>query len=484
MLGKFWRAIKRPSLTRRLMLSQLALMVIIWSIMVYLIIRDIAYTDKWYQPRLLNNRATMILSVVEGLRDRPIELHEALTRIDEFQRNEHREEDTTGLRMTLMVWKGAELVYVTPGERRRVQTSEPFIIERSIQDGQRFRTYWQPSARSDARVALLMPADAEAVFIALWSRGFLLLPIVVTLPILLLPAWFSVWLALNPFRRVAEEVAAKGPEDLAPLKYKPKHRELLQMGKSVDGLLERIRSGVERERRFIADAAHELRTPLAAMRINVEALRQRPHDDADEILLDGLVHSGDRATRLVSQLLALMRSDAAAAAASQQPLRLDELAQERLAALGGIARQREVELELDAPAAVTITGERHGLITLIDNLIENAIKYSPPGSSVVMSVAAPGTGGARLSVGDSGPGIPPELRERVFERFFRAPDQTQSGSGLGLAIVRAVAEAHHATVSLAEPDGRTGLVVTVNFGMAAAGLSSPQPPPAPGRESS
>ena len=462
MLRKFWRAIRTPSLTRRLMLSQLGLMVVIWSIMVFLIIRDIAYTDKWYQPRLMNNRATMILAVVDGLADRPVELHTALTRIDEFQRGEHREEDTMGVRTTMMVYVGDELIYVTPGERRRVLTSEEFVIEHSVQDGQRFRSYMQSSVNSRARVILLLPADAEAVFIALWSRGFLLLPIVVTLPVLLLPAWFSVWLALNPFRRVAEEVAAKGPDDLAPLLFKPKHRELLQMGKAVDGLLERIRSGVERERRFIADAAHELRTPLAAMRINVEALRQRPHDAADEPLLDGLVHSGDRATRLVSQLLSLMRSDAAPAAAGQGLLRLDELSQERLAALGGIAQQRGVELELVADAPVTITGERQGLITLIDNLIENAIKYSPAGSSVVMRVGPGAAGGAQLSVEDAGPGIPAGLRERVFERFYRAPDQAQPGSGLGLAIVRAVAEAHHARVVLGEMNG-AGLRVTVHF---------------------
>jgi two-component system sensor histidine kinase QseC len=477
MLGKFWRAITTPSLTRRLMLSQLALMVAIWAVLVFLIIQDIAYTDKWYQPRLMNNRATMILAVTEALHDRPVEQHTALARIDEFQRNEHREEDSTGLKVTMLVFMGDELVYASPGERRRVHTTTPFVIEHSVQDGRRFRTYMQSSVVSNARVILLLPADPEAVFIALWSRGFLLLPIVITLPILLLPAWISVWLALNPFRRVAEEVAAKGPEDLAPLTYKPKHRELLQMGKSVNGLLERIRGGVERERRFIADAAHELRTPLAAMRINVEALRQRPHDPSDEPLLDGLVHSGDRATRLVSQLLSLMRSDADPSTTDLQALRLDELAQERLAALGGIARQRELELELDAPAAVTITGERQGLITLIDNLIENAIKYSPPGSSVVMRVTGGSAGAARLTVEDAGPGIPFELRERVFERFYRAPDQTQSGSGLGLAIVRAVAEMHHATVSLGEPDGHTGLEVSVTF-------NSPQPPLVPGRGSS
>jgi two-component system, OmpR family, sensor kinase len=462
MLRRTWRAIVTPSLTRRLVLAQIGLMVVIWSVMVFLIIRDIAYTDQWYAPRLLNNRATMILAVVDGLRDRPVELHAALTRIDEFQRNEHREEDSMGLRMTLMVLDGDELLYVTPGERRKVHTDKPFVIEHSVQDGQRFRTYMQPSVNSTARVVLLMPADAEAVFIALWSRGFLLLPIVVSLPVLLIPAWITVWLGLKPFRKVAAEIAAKGPDDLAPLAYRPKHAELRALGKSVDGLMERLREGVARERRFIADAAHELRTPLAAMRINVEALRQRPHGPEDELLLEGLVHSGDRATRLVSQLLSLMRSDAVPEEARQSGIRLDELAQERLAILGGIARAHRVELELDAPAEVSIPGERQGLTTLLDNLIENAIKHSPA-DGVVRVAVSKDAAGVRIDVEDAGPGIPRELRERVFERFYRAPDQSLPGSGLGLSIVRSVADAHGATVSLEDGAGGRGLRVRVIF---------------------
>jgi two-component system sensor histidine kinase QseC len=267
---------------------------------------------------------------------------------------------------------------------------------------------------------------------------------------------------LRPFRKVADEVAAKGPDNLEPLVFKPKHRELLLLGKSVNGLLERIRNDVLRERRFIADAAHELRTPLAAMRINVEALQQRAHGPEDRALLEGLVHSGDRATRLVAQLLSLMRSDAVPESARETPLRLDELAQERLAALGGIARERDIELELDAPAAVTIQGERQAITSLLDNLIENAIKYSPPQGVVVVRVMADASG-AQLAVEDSGPGIPEELRERVFARFYRAPEQTQSGSGLGLAIVRAVAESHGAAVALENVGGNGGLRVAVKF---------------------
>jgi two-component system sensor histidine kinase QseC len=311
-------------------------------------------------------------------------------------------------------------------------------------------------------VAFLLPADGPSVFLALWSRGFVLLPLVIALPLLLVPAWLSVWLGLRPFRKVAAEIASKGPDDLEPLAFQPSHRELLALGRSVDGLLEKLREGVARERRFIADAAHELRTPLAAMRINVEALRQRAHGAEDEVLLEGLVHSGDRATRLVSQLLSLMRSDAVPDDARQGTLRLDELAQERLAILGGIARERNVELELDAPAAISISGERQGLITLLDNLIENAVKHSPAGGVVRVKVSA-STEGALLDVEDAGPGIPVELRGRVFERFFRAPDQSLPGSGLGLAIVRSVADTHGAVVTLEDGAGGSGLRARVRF---------------------
>jgi len=223
MFGKLWNAVVRPSLTRRLVLAQIGLLLILWLGMVFLIIKDIAYTDRWYTPGLMRDRTAMILSVVEGLHDRPAELNEALTRIDIFQRSENREEDTHGLRVTMMVWKGAKLVYVTPGERRQVQVDRPGLIEHSMQDGRRFRTYLEISKRSDARVVLLLPADAGDVFIALWSRGFVLLPIVISLPVLILPAWLSVWLALRPFRKVATEIEAKGPDDLAPLANTPAH---------------------------------------------------------------------------------------------------------------------------------------------------------------------------------------------------------------------------------------------------------------------
>jgi two-component system sensor histidine kinase QseC len=467
-LHLLWQNIAQPSLARRLVFAQMGLLIVLWGLLVADFVRDIAYMNDWYEPQLLKQRADMILSVAGALADRPDKLQATLQQIDEFQRRENREEDQQGVRMTMNVWSGDQLLYVSPGEPGVIPTKLFNVLEIGEHNGQRTRTYTQQAVASPLRVVLILPSDAKSVMFTLWARGIVLLPIMVSMPLLIIPAWLSVMIALRPFRKLAADVENKGPHDLEPLAFQTRHRELRPLVKSINELLTRLRDGAAREKRFIADAAHELRTPLAAMRINVEALRERSREPKDAGLLDGLVHSGDRATRLVSQLLSLMRSDAGPQNVQSQELKLDEITQERLALLSGIARMREIELELDVPKTpVCIEGEREGIVSLIDNLVENAIKYSPPRGTVIVRVVG-NEKGAEFIVTDSGPGIPSEYRERVFERFFRMPDQVQGGSGLGLAIVRSVSERHGALVSFEEPERGLGLRVRVQFANALA----------------
>jgi two-component system sensor histidine kinase QseC len=306
------------------------------------------------------------------------------------------------------------------------------------------------------------------VFLTFWAGGIVLLPLLISMPLLLLPALISVWMALRPFRQLAAQVAAKGTHDLAPLEFRAQHRELVPLVRSVNDLLRRIREGLVRERRFVADAAHELRTPVAAVGVNVEALQERLSGAALEApatrsLLASLHSSSQRAARLVAQLLALMRSDAAQAADDSGPQRLGDLAQQCLASMAPLARLTDVELELNCPQPETLVrGDREGLYSLLQNLIENAVKYSPPRGRVVVDIERAGHGTV-LSVSDEGPGIPEEFRERVFERFYRVPSQLQNGSGLGLAIVRTIAERLGAKVSLGTARWGHGLVVRVEF---------------------
>jgi len=240
---------------------------------------------------------------------------------------------------------------------------------------------------------------------------------------------------------------------------------------SINSLLLRVRDSTTRERSLIADAAHELRTPLAAMRVNVEAMKEQSTDEGQRELMANLLRSNDRAARLVGQLLQLMRSDAVATNALPVMLSLDGLVQDRLAMIEGVARSRGVELELVCDDAVPVLGERESLVSMIDNLIDNAIKYSPCGATVTVHVAREGAQ-ALLTVADTGPGIPPALRERVFDRFFRNPDQTQSGSGLGLAIVKSVVDRHGGNVVLDEALGG-GLRARVRLPLAQADVPQP-----------
>ena len=460
-LRSIWRSIVLPSLTRRLVLAQMALLLVLWLGSIGYFIYDIAYINRWYEPKQMRERAEMILTVMEGLADRPAQLNDALRRIDEFQRDENRERDDPGVRVTMNAWFGGELVYQSPGEPGVMATTRLDEIETSVQYDRRVRTYARESSRSSARVVLILPGDATKVFLTLWSSGTVLLPLLVSLPLLLVPGWLSVRLALRPFRELAAEVSGKGPQDLEPLAFRVKHYELRPIVKSVNELLRRLRSGIRRERRFIADAAHELRTPLAAMRINIEALQERGQRPEDLPLLESLVHSSDRAARLASQLLSLMRSDAAVHVTGER-LRFDELVQDCLAELAVIARPRGVELEFAAPPdPVWVNGDNEGLRSLVTNLVENAVKYSPGGETVAVRLST-GDAGVEMTVSDRGPGIPAELRERVFDPFYRVADQDQDGNGLGLAIVRTVSERLGAAVILtAPPDG--GLHVAVRF---------------------
>ncbi|WP_460069301.1 sensor histidine kinase [Pseudomonas sp. H2_E05] len=249
-------------------------------------------------------------------------------------------------------------------------------------------------------------------------------------------------------------------EDLSPLKEGPKQIELRQMVDATNLFLARVRASSERERVFIADAAHELRTPLAAMRINVEALQSYVSSTNQQELLAGIIRSNSRAARLVNQLLLLMHSEASIDTV-MEAVPLTTLIQEQMAALAPLAAERRIELEFYSDGESCINGIRERLMSLIDNLIENAVKYSPEGGRVEVDVRSLDKS-TQLRVSDAGPGIPFELRARVFDRFFREPNQMQSGSGLGLAIVKAVALQHNSNVWLST-SAEGGLLATVDF---------------------
>lgn len=454
----------RPTLVRRLLLGQVATLALLWSVLVGLFLAE-AFNQDLYGA---SDAYDAVFSVAENLADRPDLQQASLQALDVALREAYGDKDEPAMAPSLLVWQAGRLVYKSKGVPEDIRNTRLDAIERLFVQGRYWRSNTRQSTRSDTRVALVTPSDRKQLIVTFNSRGYYLLPLIISIPLLLLPAWLSIRLALRPWREVSAEIAARGPKDLTPLGFEARHAELRPLVESVNALMQRLSESAARERNFIADAAHELRTPIAAIRINVEALQaQHRLNDHQSELLDGVLRSIDRATRLVGQLLRLMRSNADMDVSPNEKLALDDLLQDRLAALSGLAQTRGVELELvTTQRDLCVMGVREGLTSMVDNLVENATKYSPPASVVTVRLAREGSE-AVLTVTDQGPGIDPALRARVFDRFFRTPDQTQTGSGLGLAIVKSVVEKHGGQIALGAPPGDGGgLQVTVRLPLA------------------
>lgn len=452
-----WRHLKTPTFVRRIMVAQMLLLTLLWCLfLTYVLWEDLR------SPPILTGSKTYetIFTVVESMDDRPQERTHVLAALSQAVREDYGGGEDPDLSISLIVRKNKAIIYTSDGAPAGVINSRYGKIERVESDGRAWTSRTLKSANSDTEVTLITPAGGWNFFIYLNSRGYYVMPLLVCIPFLLFPAWLSIRIAMRPWNRVVSEISLRTPDDLSPLKAVPKHRELRQMVNAVNGFLARVRESTERERVFIADAAHELRTPLAAMRINVEALQSYVSSDSQKELLAGIIRSNSRAARLVNQLLLMMHSEARIDTV-MEPVPLTTLIQERMAGLAPLAAERRIELEFYAEEEIWVTGVRERLMSLIDNLIENAVKYSPEGGRVEVALRAVNHS-TQLRVSDAGPGIPVELRERVFDRFFRDPNQMQSGSGLGLAIVKAVAQQHNSSVSLST-SAEGGLMVTVDF---------------------
>ncbi|MGK5027978.1 ATP-binding protein [Janthinobacterium sp. MDT1-19] len=462
MMGRFWAMLRRPTLVRRLMIAQMLMLTVLWSLAVAYVLVEGAGEASNVTRGVLH----AIISVADNLAEQPERQEQSLRAIDEALREEFEIGQVPELAPRILVWREGKLVYKSPDAPSGIRSAGPEQMEVVYVKGQAWRS--RSLAEGGTRVTVLEVGGAWQFFITINSRGYYLLPLLISLPFLLVPAWLSIRLAMRPWRKVAQEVAARGPQDLRPLAFKPPHGELAALVDNINALLQRVDTSAARERSFIADATHELRTPLAAMRVNVEALQGQAHDARQQELLDGILNSGNRAARLVGQLLQLTRSEVQAGG-GELPRRqaLDTLLQDRLAALSGLAQAGDIELELQASVSLSVPGQRESLVSLIDNLVENAIKYSPRGSSVTVSLHAE-RGQAVLHVADQGPGIAPALYERVFDRFFRAPQQAQPGSGLGLSIVASVVRQHGGTIQLHSGNGGLGLLVEVRLPLAEA----------------
>lgn len=285
-------------------------------------------------------------------------------------------------------------------------------------------------------------------------------PFIVLLPLLALLVWFIIGRGLRPLESVAGAVKSRSPSVLDPLPVSRLPDEVRSLVLALNDLLARLARALESQRQFVADAAHELRTPLTALRLQTQ-LAERAHADEDRLAANAAVNAGlQRATHVVEQLLTLARQEPEAGPLAYSTVNLLDLARNTVADHALVAEEKSVDLGIARGEPAGAIGEGESLRVLLANLVDNAIRYTPRGGRVDISTYTEART-AVIEVVDSGPGIPPAERERVFDRFYRREAPDESGSGLGLAIVKRVVERHNGHITLSEgPDGR-GLRVRV-----------------------
>jgi signal transduction histidine kinase len=323
--------------------------------------------------------------------------------------------------------------------------------------GQRWRTFGLQTA--DGVVQIAQPASVRE---RLARRAALrvAVPLILLLPIMIFAVAWIVGRGLRPLQRLTAEVKERDVRSLASLDDRHLPTELAPLARELNRLLGRLRDAFELQRAFVADAAHELRSPLTAVRLHLQLLDRAPDQAARDQARVQLGSAVEREIHLVEQLLALARSEPKEA--DERPIvNLAATAAQGVVDTNPLAQTRRIELSLEADPDVPLRGDAESLRILVRNLVDNAVRYTPQ-QGVVQVRCQTGADGPRLEVTDNGPGIAPPERARVFDRFYRGAGATEPGSGLGLAIVEAVARQHDARITLSDAP-RGGLRVEVQF---------------------
>ena len=294
-------------------------------------------------------------------------------------------------------------------------------------------------------------------------------PFALLLPVLGFLIWVAVGRALQPLQRLTTLVKARRVDALDPLPNERLPDEVRPLVEALNDLLVRLGVALDRERAFMADAAHELRTPLTALHLQMGTLSRAANEAERNDAMEKLSAGMQRAIRLVEQMLSLARQEPRVQP-TRAPVPLADIARDVVAELVPLADAKQIDLGISNSQPAIVMGDPDALRTLTRNLVDNAVRYTPAGGRVDVSVEnGSDSGQTLLKVVDNGPGIPPEERSRVLDRFYRPPGTSPPGSGLGMAIVKAIADTHGATLELdAGPDG-TGLAVSVHFPSAHVG---------------
>ena len=374
--------------------------------------------------------------------------------------------DNNGVDYVIQIW-GPDGSQLFQSNRMALPARAVLGFSDVTQNGARYRVYSVQTPAQTIQIAQDMDGR-ESRARALAARA--MLPMALIAPLLMLILWWVIRRSLAPLERTRQQIAVRAVNDLSPLPDNGLPDEVRPLVQEINLLFGRLDIAFDAQKAFVSNAAHELRSPLTALKLQAQAL-VRTGDEASRALAAARLNQGiERAIRLMNQLLALARQEAdGTTGMATQRLNLQDLVQQAVADLLPLAQERPVDLGVLVSSPVWVRGDADALLILLRNLLENAIKYTPPNGQIDVSVHTR-NGSACLTVEDSGPGIAPADRAHVFDRFFRTTQANANGSGLGLAIAQAIAERHHARLALDQSTRLGGLKVELLFESPTDGL--------------
>lgn len=452
---------KMKSLARSLFIRYVLVLLAVWSCLVAFALYDFVQTGEAQIHNDLQSGAQQLLAVMRVLADSPQRMASVAKEVESLDAT-RSEPSGSDLEIFFEVWLGQQRVYASAA----IPDSEPpqnhLALETSFDEaGEKWRAVTAIDPATDTRTRVLME-DPRSVAFNVANIGFYILPLLVSFPFLLLPTWLVTRRSLRPLHAIGDELDARDETDLSALENTGTYREISPLVSAVNRLMSRLRERLDREKEFLSDAAHELKTPLAVIQSNAERLALGAGDTTNAAALSGIEVGLARATHAVHQLLAFSRVDVIISNPSFTVYNLSELIAEHLAALESLARGKEIELRLESPCALAFPIERNAFSAMIDNLLHNALTHSPVGTVVSVTVLEEPLH-LSLMIDDQGPGIAAEQRERVFERFLRLPDSPRGGSGLGLAIAQRAVDLHGGTITLTDVPDSPGLRVRIEL---------------------
>lgn len=455
------------SLRLRLLLNLASLFTLAWlGVAVAISLSTRHQVGELFDANLAQS-ARVLQALVTATLEKNSEPHiDVLTGMESGQPHEHN--------LAFQVWRGSHLLL-----HSRSAPSYPMALHEGFSNQLIQNDEWRVFVLSSSPLGLTVQVGERCRVREELIRGVagnLLDPLLLVLPLLVLVIPWAVNRGLSPLHRLARELANRSPHQLHPVPDARLPGELKPLISAFNTLLGQLERAFLRERHFTGDAAHELRTPLASLKIQVQ-LAQRARGEMERQLTLQRVNQGvDRATHLVDQLLTLTRLEPEPSRLVLQPRALEPLCQEVLAVLAPAALAKGVELTLEARANPVIPVVPGALEVLVRNLVDNAVRHTPEGGRVEVTLESDG-GTHQLVVDDSGPGIAPPLREEMFQRFRRGAGDAGVGCGLGLSIVARVCALHQARVTLEDsPLGGVRARVVFPSGRP-AGPALPEPPP-------